>query len=108
MTKLLNLRRRGRGQSSNSRRQTPRWLMSQEAARRLHGRALQSCSKVTICRTKPDKLLTGRCSTFVPQRAQTAGKHQECGQNEQKGASCRRHNKNSTGGTRFPAYVQIA
>ncbi|XP_077473945.1 nucleolus and neural progenitor protein [Stigmatopora argus] len=67
-------------------------------ARRQHGSALLSSSKVTICRRKPDKLHTGRCSTFVPQRAQTAGKHQECGQNDQKRASCRWHKKNSTQG----------
>ncbi|XP_077578002.1 uncharacterized protein LOC144199968 isoform X1 [Stigmatopora nigra] len=29
----------------------------------------------------------------VPQRAPTAGKHQECGQNGQKGAACRHHNE---------------
>ncbi|XP_077580860.1 uncharacterized protein LOC144201903 isoform X1 [Stigmatopora nigra] len=63
-------------------------------------RALQSSSKVTICRRNPAKLLTERCCTFYPQRAQTAGKHQECGQNDQKGATCRRHNKNSTRGWR--------
>ncbi|XP_077468556.1 uncharacterized protein LOC144084240 [Stigmatopora argus] len=28
-----------------------------------------------------------------PQRAQTAGRHQECGLNAQQGAACRRHNE---------------
>ncbi|XP_077467352.1 peptidyl-prolyl cis-trans isomerase FKBP3-like [Stigmatopora argus] len=31
-----------------------------------------------------------QCSAFVPQRAQTFGKHQECGQ---KGGACRHHNE---------------
>ncbi|XP_077463874.1 peptidyl-prolyl cis-trans isomerase FKBP3-like isoform X5 [Stigmatopora argus] len=28
-----------------------------------------------------------------PRRSQTAGKHQECGPNDQKGTACRRHNE---------------
>ncbi|XP_077589418.1 uncharacterized protein LOC144207667 [Stigmatopora nigra] len=71
----------------------------------LHGRALQSCLELTICQRKADKLLTRRCSTIIPQRSPTAWKHQECGQNDQKGAACRRHNKKSTQGIRFPAKV---
>ncbi|XP_077590670.1 uncharacterized protein LOC144208606 [Stigmatopora nigra] len=65
-------------------------------AGRLHGRALQSCSELTISRRNSDRLRTRRCSTFILHRAPTAGKDQECGQNDQKGAACRRHNKNST------------
>ncbi|XP_077587679.1 uncharacterized protein LOC144206534 [Stigmatopora nigra] len=61
-------------------------------------RALQSSSEVTICRRNPVKLLTGRCRSFGPHIAQNAGKHQECGENDQKGAACRRHNKKSTKG----------
>ncbi|XP_077576656.1 uncharacterized protein LOC144199120 isoform X3 [Stigmatopora nigra] len=38
--------RRGQSQSSSSRCQTPKWRMP------LHGRALLSCSELTICRRK--------------------------------------------------------
>ncbi|XP_077568481.1 uncharacterized protein LOC144193444 [Stigmatopora nigra] len=83
-------------------------------AGRLHGRALQSCSELTISRRNSDKLRTRRCCTCcmssfgdfeapvlilrvivdVPQRAPpTTGKHQECGRNDQKGSTGRRHKK---------------
>ncbi|XP_077586799.1 uncharacterized protein LOC144206011 [Stigmatopora nigra] len=91
--------RRGRCQSSNSRRQTPKCLMGPGSRTGVRAcvRSLQSSSKVTIYRRSPAKLLTEPCCTFVTPQARTAGKHQECGQNDQKVAGCRRHNKRAPG-----------
>ncbi|XP_077568313.1 uncharacterized protein LOC144193352 [Stigmatopora nigra] len=105
---LSMFNRRGRGWSSNSRCHSAKWRL------RLHGRVLQSCSELTISRRNSDKLRRRRCCTCcmssfgdfeapvlilraifdVPQRAPpTTGKHQECGRNDQKGSTGRRHNK---------------
>ncbi|XP_077481418.1 peptidyl-prolyl cis-trans isomerase FKBP3-like [Stigmatopora argus] len=43
----------------------------------------------------------------VPQRAQTVGKHQECGLNDQKGTACRCHDEQMFVSKRFKAMEPV-
>ncbi|XP_077565909.1 uncharacterized protein LOC144181364 isoform X2 [Stigmatopora nigra] len=93
---------RGRVQSLNNRQHFSKWLIS----RRLDSFGLLCCSELTISRRKTRLNLR----RIVPQRSQTAGKHQECGQKEQLVdaiTSCWSV-KFPAKGTWLPAYEQIA